>query len=278
MKRNKNEIGVGATEELSMRVSVGTLIKVLFENPETGRQMLALERTATLREIEGRPEVGVKANPFGGGVKLTNSKKLKDLMGNFHYDSERSYQEGDFRIQINPVSWEKVKEICKQHLKETESRILDSSPERELVEEFEDSLKIKITSNQYILKQQDLIVEDLLNETDNVYAEGLPTVRIYYLFEARIKSPEIIKIILANSNKYSNNNLQEMAIDDAKRGGKGRANAILTLDLDEVKNIYNSIPLERRSEPVHVGEHQLDGNVPAVLEEINHPKYQHYTC
>jgi hypothetical protein len=277
MKLIKNEIGVGATKELSMRVSVGTLVRLLFENPETGRLMLALERTATLREIKGRPEVVVKAKPFGGGVRLTNPQKLKNLIGNFHYDGKRSRQVGDFRIQINPASWEIIKEICKEHLKETETGILDSSPEHELAEEFEDLLKIKITPIQYNLKLRELIVEDSPDETDNIYAQGFPTVRIYYLFEAKIKHSEIIKMMMRNCREYSDEDLKKMAIDDVKSGGKGRANAILTLDLEEVKNIYNSTPLERRSELVSVGENQLDGNVPAVLAEINHPKYRHFT-
>jgi hypothetical protein len=277
MKLIKNKIGVGATRELSLRVSVGALVRLLFENPETGRLMLALERTATLREIEGRPEVVVKAKPFGGVVRLTNPQKLKHLIGNFHYDGKLSRQERDFRILINPVSWGIIKEICKEHLNETGTGILDSSPTRELAEEFEDSLKIKITPHQYDLKRRELIIEDFPEETDNVHAQGLPTVRIYYLFEARIKTPETIKMMLRNSRETSDKDLQKMARDDAKRGGEGRANAILTLDLDELKNIYNSIPLERRSESLRVGEHQLEGNVPVLLEEINHPRYLHYT-
>jgi hypothetical protein len=109
MKPNHHKIGVGATEELSLRVSVASLVSVLFDGPEDRRTMLALERTATLREIEGRPEVTVRAKPFGGGVLLTNPQALKGLIGHFHYDSKRSRRERDFRIQIQPASWEKVK-------------------------------------------------------------------------------------------------------------------------------------------------------------------------
>lgn len=276
MKLNRSEIGVGVTQELNMRVSVGVLIRLLFDDPDTGNQMLALERTATLSGKKGRSEVVVKAKPFGGGVRLINPQKLKELTGNFHYDSERSYQEGDFRIQINPASWEIIKDICIEHLKVKEPGILDSSPEYELAEEFEDTLKIKLTPDQYNWKQRELIVEDVPSETNNIHAQGLPTVRIYYISEARIISPEIIKMMMRNSSRYSDKTLQKMAIEDAKHGGKGRANAILTLDLDLIRNIYNSIPLEKRSKPVSVGEHQLNGNVPAVLEGINHPRYQRY--
>ena len=43
MKPNHDEIGVGATENLGLRVSVATLVRVLFENPRDGELMLALE-------------------------------------------------------------------------------------------------------------------------------------------------------------------------------------------------------------------------------------------
>ncbi len=38
----------GAAGELSLRVSVATLVRVLFEHPRDGEWMLALERKATV--------------------------------------------------------------------------------------------------------------------------------------------------------------------------------------------------------------------------------------
>ncbi len=99
MKPNQHEIGVGATEELSLRVSVAALVSVLFDDPEDGRTMLALERTATLRETEGRPEVMVRAKPFGGGVRLTDPQALEGMIGRFHYDSKRSRRERTFAFR-----------------------------------------------------------------------------------------------------------------------------------------------------------------------------------
>jgi len=271
-----HEIGVGATDELSLRASVATLVSVLFNGPEDGRRMLALERTATLREIEGRSEVTVRAKPFGGGVRLINPQALMRLIGHFHYDSERSRREGDFRIQIHPASWEKVKEVCWEHLKVTEKGILDSSPERELAEEFEDTINVKITPDQYQLKPRGIIVEDLPGETDNVRAAGLSTVRIYYVFDAWMEAPELITMMLANNRQYSDKDLQKIAWRDARQGGRGRANAILTLGLDDLKEVYRSIPMDRRIGSIRVGEHQLDGNVLAILEEVDQSKYQRY--
>ena len=55
VEKGLGEIGVGATHELSLRVSVAAFVSVLFEDPQGGRILLALEGTATQREIEGRP-------------------------------------------------------------------------------------------------------------------------------------------------------------------------------------------------------------------------------
>lgn len=274
MKPDQLEIGVGATEELSLRVSVAALVRVLFDSPADGQTMLALERTATLREIAGRPEVRVRAKPFGGGVRLTDPQALKGLIGHFHYDSNRSRQERDFRLQIHPTSWEKVKEICREHFQETGHGILDASPERELAEEFEDSLHLRISPDQYYLKPRGMIVENRAGETDNVRAGGLPTVRIYYVFEARIEVPELIRLMLANSRRYSDKDLEKMTWQDARQGGRGRANAILAVGLAELTNVYRSIPVDRRGGPIRLGRYQLDGNVLAILEEVDKPKYQ----
>jgi hypothetical protein len=259
------KIGVGATESLSLRVSVATLVRVLFYHPENGQTMLVLERTATLREIEGRSEITVRAKPFGGAVRLINPQALRKVIGNFHYDSEQSCQENDFRILIDTASWKKVMDICRQQLNGTEKRILDSSPMRELTEEFEDTLHVRLTPGQYDLKPFGIVVEATPVETDSVRAEGFPTARVYYLFEARIGASEIITMLLDNHKRYSDEDLEKMAWEDARRGGRGRANAILALKLDELKDVYRSIPIERRHDPIKVGSHQLDGNVWAVL-------------
>lgn len=274
MEPNQHEIGVGPTAALSLRVSVAVLYRVLFDDPEDGRTMLALERTATLRDVEGRPDVTVRAKPFGGAVRLTNPQALKEIVGEFHYDSERSRWEQDFRLQIQPAAWEKVKDMCQEHVTETADGMLDSSPERELVEEFEDTLSVRITPDQYHLKRRGIRVEDRPGATDNVRAAGLPTVRIYYVFEAWIVASELITMLLANSRCYSDTDLQNMAWDDARQGGRGRANAMLALGLEDLKDVYRSIPTDRRGGPIRVGSYQLDGNVLAILEEVDKPKDQ----
>ena len=265
--------GVGPTEELRLRVSVAALTRVIFENPADGKTMLVLERTATLRTDKSKPEIIVKAKPFGGGVRLNKPLELKKHIGRYHYDSERSREQEDFRIMIDPGQWGKVKEICYEHLKENEMAILDPSPVRELEEEFEDSLDVRISEKEYELALKGMIVEDVAFDTDNVNARGLPTVRVYYIFEARLTNPELISKIIDNSTHYSDTDLQEMASEDSRKGGKGRANAVLVVSPEDLEKFYQSIPAEKLGTPIRYKEHLLDGNVPAILEGINPPKY-----
>jgi len=259
------KIGVGPAKTLSLRVSVAALVSLLFDHPQNGRTMLALEHIATLRELEGRPEITVRAKALGGGVRLTDPQALAGLIGTFHYDSEQSRREKDFRLLINPSSWEKVKNICRAQLNKPQKIILETSPLRELSEEFADTLQVKITADKYLLKTRGMTVRDQPLVTHNPRAAGFPTVRIYYLFEARMKDPDIIDMMLTGSRRYTVERLRELARQDARQGGKGRANAILTLDLDELKKFYRSLPVNQYDTPQQFGEYQLDGNVQAII-------------
>jgi hypothetical protein len=91
-----------------------------------------------------------------------------------------------------------------------------------------------------------------------------------------MEAPEIITMMLNNNTRYSDKDLQKMAWKDARQRGRGRANAILTLGLDDLKNMHRSIPMDRHSGPIRVGEHQLDGNVLAILGKVDQSKYQRY--
>ena len=265
MEPDRGEIGVGASADTSLRVSVATLVRLLFEHPEEGKTILALERTASLRSIEGRPEVIVSAKPFGGGVRLTNPALLKSLIGPFRYDSERSRQDQDFRILIHPSSWSTLESICREHWGDPVAGILDPSAERELVEEFEDSLQRNLAPDQYRLRPWEIYVEDHPVETDSVRAAGMATVRVYYIYEARMQAPELVSLMLDNASRYTDKDLQELASEDARRGGKGRANAILTLALDELMDHYLTIPKDGRGAPTSLRGHRLNGNVRVIL-------------
>ena len=270
---NNKKIKISTAKEPKLRVSVGALVKVLFTNPATGQITLALERIATLRKFNGISSVDVTAKPFGGGVRITNPKELKRIIKDFQYDSERSRQERDFRILIHPEMWGKIKETCNEHLHDNRKRIFDYSPDRELVEEFEDSLKIKIKPDEYILIPKGMVIQDLKIKTNNVRAQGMPTVRIYYIFEAWIKSHELVKLILTKSRQFSEDNFKKAALEDAERGGKGRANSVLTIGIDVLRDFCNSIPLEKRGGNINFGVHKLEGNVLSLFREVKSLNY-----
>jgi hypothetical protein len=88
--RPESKIGIGATTELSLRVSVATLVRVLFEHPEERQVLLALERKATLLEDESGHFVDLKAQPFGGAIRIHDLRALQETVGDFHFDSAQS--------------------------------------------------------------------------------------------------------------------------------------------------------------------------------------------
>ena len=265
MELNNKEIGVGATKELNLRVSVASLVRVLIEHPENTKKLVVLERTATVHKMNGKSNVVVKAKPFGGGARIINPEKLEKLIGPFNYDSERSGKEKDFRILIQPESWDKIKQFCEDSPIEKGNEILDASPDRELSEEFKDCINLTINPDQYSLKPLGMIIDDQPVKTESVRAYGFPTVRIYYTFEARIKDQELIRTMLTNSVQYTDDDLRKMALEDAHNGGKGRANAALSLELEVLKNIYASDISGKHNKKINVEDHQLDGNVYAIF-------------
>ena len=80
-----------------------------------------------------------------------------------------------------------------------------------------------------------------------------------------MQDPDLIDMMLAGSRRYTVERLRELARQDARQGGKGRANAILTLDLDELKKFYRSLPVNQYDTPQQFGDYQLDGNVQAII-------------
>lgn len=274
MKPNHDEIGVGATKDLSLRVSVATLVRVLFEHPRDKNLMLALERIATVHETENGRFVETRAQPFGGAVRMLNLNAIHNLLGDFHFDSQRSRSEQDFRLFIRPSSWSAVREFCIQHLSRADDPILEADPARELAEEFADALKISLKPEQYISKPMATVVEDEAAPTDNIHARGIPTVRVYRIFEATITDASLIETIRKITESISREDLCELALKDAQNGGKGRANAILALPLKQISDHYVALSSNERNAPILFEHNLLDDTVSAILEEISLSKYQ----
>jgi hypothetical protein len=166
-----------------LRVSVATYNQVVFPHPENGTLMLALERKAIVLK-DGI--VNVLAQPFGGGVKILNTKALQEIVREFQFDSDRSKQEQDFRILIEPSKWEAVKQYCLLHLRDPNDPELESAPDRELVEEFEETMGMGLKSSQYTVQPMGFVIEDHPVWTENWYARGFPTVRVYRTYKVEI--------------------------------------------------------------------------------------------
>ena len=267
-------VGIGATETLSLRISVATLVKVLFKNPDDGEWTLALERKATLGEMSHAMLVDEIAQPFGGAIRILNLTGLHSLVGNFHFDSDRSRSESDFRLFIQPSHWPAWLAFCIEHLNRAVDSILETDPGRELKEELFDALKIHIIGDQYITKPIGLVIEDQPRPTENPRTPGYPTTRIYHIFEATITDPVLAQALMENSEGISDQALRKRAFEDGQSGGRGRANAVLALPLTGITAFYGELSPRDRNRSVIFKGHQLDETVAAVLEGIDVPKYQ----
>ena len=263
-------MGIGATDELSLRVSVAALVRVLFTHPDDGKLMLALERKTTVREEDGQCFVDVKAQPFGGALRIHDMEFLQDLIRDFHFDSEESRAEQDFRIFIRPADWGTIQAFCLEHLAHRNGSVLESDPTRELREEFADATGIDLKPAQYIYQTIGTIVENQPSPTQNIHARGYPTTRIYQIFEARILDPSLASVMLENSEAFSKENLYKLA----QNGGTGKTNAILTLPFKEIQEHYQAVPSESGNDPIRFQGQQLDETVAAVLDGVSVAKYR----
>lgn len=263
-----HNLGIGATPDLSLRVSVAALVRVVFNHPGNGECMLALEHQATLWENK----VEIRTQPFGGAVRILDLEAIHNLIGNFHFDSERSRSEQDFRLLIRPSAWAVLRDFCIQHLSRDHDPILETDPTRELVEEFADALKISLQPEQYICRPVATFVQNKAAPTDNIHARGNPTVRVYRVFEATITSSALAQAML--NETLSHKRMSELALEDARKGGKGRANAVLVLPLKAVTDKYLALSPKERNSPIFFDETRFDETVPVVLEGISVLRYQ----
>jgi hypothetical protein len=265
---------VGATGDLSLRVSVATLVRVVFTNPEDGELRLALERKAALHSGENGQAIEVKSQPFGGAVRIRDQAALRGLIGEFHFDSERSSREQDFRIFIKPANWAVVREFCVQHFSRFNDPILETEPGRELAEEFAQALKVKLRPDQYIQKPVDIVVQANPLPTENIRAKGSLTARVYRVFEMYATDAALARSLQANSDSFSDMELIMVALEDIRKGGKGLASAILSLPVKRISAVYAGIPPDERAAPLLLEDNRLDATVPVILEGISIPGYQ----
>jgi hypothetical protein len=273
MSPDYQEVGIGATAELTLRVSVATLVRVLFSSPSDSELMLALERKATLRETATGRAFKVKCQPFGGAIRILDLKTLNSLLGDFRFDGERSRTEHDFRIFIRPSAWTVLRDFCLQHITLDNDHVIETDPTRELVEEFADTLAINLKPDQYVCKPVTTIVENKATPTANIHARGVPTVRIYRIFEASIIDLSLTQVMLM-SGGLSHQDLYERSSADAQNGGRGRANAISALPWSRLADEYRAMSASARNMPITFESNQLTPTVAALFDQIAVPRYQ----
>jgi hypothetical protein len=255
-----------------LRISVATYDQVVFSHPENGSTMLALERKASLSKKDERPNV--RSQPFGGGIRILDSTSLQKIIGEIQFDSERSKQEQDFRILIPPSKWEAVKNYSLQHLENPGDPEIEATPDRELVEEFEETLQVRLEPSQYSTHPIGFTIEATPVITENRRAQGQPTVRIYRIFEVRLIDVELCQTMLASSQRYSDQNFGKLALENLQNGGTGRINTTLVLPLEEVKKSYLMLPPEKRYGHIDMQGHKLDESVLAILNDVEVPQYR----
>jgi len=233
--------------------------------------MLALERKATATQ-DG--SVNICAQPFGGGVRILDPNSLKRMLGKIEFDSERSKQEQDFRILIPPAKWDMVKEYCLEHLGNPDDPEIESTPDRELAEEFEETLRVELKIDQYTTESAGVVVEDNPIWAENWYARGYPTVRVYGVHKVKIADVALSEFMLDTSEKYSDSELGNLALKNLQQGGMGRANSILTMPLNTATNAYHALHPEMRYRKILIEDHKLDESVLVILDDVEVPQYQ----
>ena len=177
--------------------------------------MLALERKATL--IKDTNSVGVRAQPFGGAVQLRRSRTLctrSSENSNSTANDPGLYK--DFRILIRHSDWTQVKQFCLKHLRKADDTVVESGPSRELIEEFAEGLQVDLQPHQYVYQPAGFVVENNPTPTDNFYSRGLPTVKIYRIFEVKIVDKPLCLAMLTTSERFPDSALQTLAIKDAQ--------------------------------------------------------------
>jgi hypothetical protein len=200
VSENEN-IGVGETDELSLRVSAAALARVVFSRPEDGTRMLALEHKAYVSRTGQPPPTVVKAQPFGGAVRIVHRDRFAEVVGGFSFDSERSREEQDFRIFIRPSHLAKLRDYASQIAGQPSVSDLEIGPSRELEEEFEDTLGINLDPDAYTVHPVGIVWQSHASPTSNLRALGKPTARIYWIYEVEIEDAELCQTGIERANQ-----------------------------------------------------------------------------
>jgi len=113
------------------------------------------------------------------------------------------------------------------------------------------------------------VIEDNPEQTENWYASGFLTVRVYRTYKVQILDTDLCKALLNISGQVSDEELGMRALNN----NAGRANSVLTLPFDKVRESFLGVPPEKRYNKIEVDIHILDESVLVVLEDVEVSQY-----
>jgi hypothetical protein len=256
------DVGVGWSGDMTLRISAAVLMRLCFKHPVSAQPMLAVERTATRRG----EHIEVKAKPLGGGIQILDLEAMRAAAGDFRFDSHRSRAESDLRIYIPPEKKEVFVNFCLDQFRGSQPDILDTLPERELVEELHDSLGIRVSMDQFDVQWLKAVVEDAPLPSSSPRARDVLTYHIYTIYQVSVVDPRLAQALFANSELLADEDLVRIAHQDLANGGWGRANAILALPWDMLQGAFAARSPEDRHRDHTLFGHRLTGSVRHLLD------------
>ena len=248
----KLNIGIGATPEHSLRVSTGILALTTFRHPVSGKIMAVFEEKVSVKIDEKGEKVTAQLQPLGGASKLLRPLELYQQIGSFNYDEEKSQKENDFRLQIRPQDWDKVKAFAMDHFNHPEKGVVEGSIDRELNEELGDVLKVEVDPAAYQVSHLTVAVQNEPQQTERIEVSGNQTVRVFSVKGVDITDQTLIENITGSSEKTDTTQLIEKARKKAQEKGSAKATGLVIISLEELQAHYRSLDIKKRDEATEI--------------------------
>jgi hypothetical protein len=190
------EPGIGATADLSMRVSSAVLTLCVVPSPEG--PLAILERKVEI----GKKGLDMRAQPLGGGIAVLNVEALSKITGGFNWEDQKVARERDLRIYVNPDSWTFVRELLTTSFLDTlpGAPIVETTPVRELQEEIGDAAGVEVSESSMNISFAGLVFQD--PGCGAVAAKSsTPTARVFSVFDVVITDPALADTIMREASR-----------------------------------------------------------------------------
>lgn len=147
---------------------------------------------------------------------------------------------------------------------------LESAPDRELAEEFEETMGTELKRSHYAVEPMGFVVEDNPVRTENRYARGFSTMRVYRTYRVNLLDAEFCRNLLAASQRISDEELGRRALNREK----GRANSVLILPLITVTEAWLALPPGMRYRKINLDGCELDESTLVILDDMDVPEFK----